>query len=208
MHHSVKFIAALLTSAFLLSGCGSGLISLEYEDGCFVNSRRGLSYQPASAAYEPALTGEPYAYYKKGDVTFCAIGDNDPALWLAEDVSGVAAVLYSDTITLPTLAEFGAEKIIVCDSDAITVGIAEVTDPALIAQIVESFTSGEGAEWPLVGADARYDLKFSSSAWPQFMINLVWGSFPEGNFLYDRASGRCVEIGNLLDSVFRTEAAS
>ena len=79
MRRSVKIISALLTAAFLLSACGTGLVSLEYEDGRFVNSRRGLSYLPASAAYEPAFTGEPYAYYKKGDVTFCMIGENDPA---------------------------------------------------------------------------------------------------------------------------------
>jgi len=207
MMRFAKITAAILLAAVLLASCGSELITLKYEDGLFVSARNGLSYLPAPITYEPASVGEPYARYEKGNATLCRIGDSDPTQWLAEDAGGgVSTVFYSSSITLPDLAALGAEKIVICDSDVITVGIAEITDAALIAEIVKCFTEGENAVWPLIDSAARYELKFFSPAWPQICINLIWGSFPEGKFLYDRGSGRCVEIGGLLDAYLLTEA--
>lgn len=204
-------LAAAILSLALLSGCGSGssLVTLEYEGGLFQNKKQDLSYLPADIGYEPTSVGEAYAYYKKGDLTLYAIGGQDPTLWLTESYAGGATtVFYSDSIQLPTLATLGAEKIIVCQSENITIGVMEITDAATVAETVSRFTEGEKAEWPLVGSTLNYEMKFYSSDWPQIYINLIYGEFAEGCFLYDRASGRAVEVGDLFASYFHPDVVA
>jgi len=196
--------AALLTVLILggmLAACGDGLVSLSYEDGKFVNNAKKLSYVPAPVSYEPTYVGEPYAYYKKGDITMYAIGKSDPKLWLTESYAGAATtVFYSDTITLPTLADFGADTIHVCISENLVFEVCTIDDAATIGAVVDCFLNGEKADWPVTGAEVTYDMKFSSADWPEIYINLIYGVFPEGNFLYDRGTKRCVETGDLLDA--------
>lgn len=203
-----RILAGILLAG-MLCACGSELVTLQYKDGVFVNAGKELSYIPADVTYEPVAVGDAYAYYKSGDITLYAIGEYDPTLWLTEAYSGGATtVFYADSLTLPTLTEFGAEKITVCESENVTMGVCEITDETLIDTLVTLFTEGEAAEWPLIGATLRYDMKFSSSAWPQIYMNLIYGEFSEGNFLYERASGRCVEIGDLLDEYLHEEKSA
>lgn len=195
-----RILPAVLVSLMLASCGGEDLVTLKYENGLFVNKSRDLSYIPASIHYEPTAMGDAFAYYKNGDITLYAIGDHDPALWLTENYAGGATtVFYDDSITLPTLTTLNAEKIIVCLSAEVNVAIMDITDADLIRAVTELFETGEECEWPLVDGTLRYDLKFASSAWPQIYMNLIYGEFPEGKFLYERASGRCVEVGDLLD---------
>lgn len=204
MGRAVCFLTALFVG-FSLAGCDN-LVPLQYQDGRFVNRAGTLAYLPANGTYEPTEQGDAYAYYKKGDITLYTIGRNDPALWLTEQYAGGATtVFYAESIALPALDELDAEKIIVCISDVKTVGICEITDKALIDQTVALFTEGEACEWPLVGSVLLYDLKFYSSDWPQIYMNLIYGEFEEGTFLYERATKRCVEIGGLLDSYIHPE---
>ena len=200
MKHSFKrlFAAALAAAALTasLAGC-SKTVQLRYKDGVFTSGK--LSYVPASGTYEPTSQGDEYAYYKNGNITLYAIGKNDPTLWLTENYAGGATtVFHAPSITLPTLSELNAEKILVCSSDVTTVAVCEITDKALIDRLVQTFTEGEACEWPLVGATLDYELKFYSSAWPQIYMNLIYGEFEEGVFVYERATRRCVEIGDLL----------
>ena len=198
-------LPALLTAALLCS-CGGGLVTLQYEDGLFVNKGKDCAYIPADITYEPTEMGEAYAYYKKADLTLYTIGDNDPALWLTEAYAGGATTVFHDeSITLPTLAEFGAEKILVCTSERKTVVNYEITDAAMIAETVRLFTEGEACEWPLIDSSLRFEFKFASSAWPQIHYNLIYGEFPEGDFLYERASGRCVRVDGVFDELFHPD---
>ncbi len=206
----LRTAAAFFLAAFLLTACsGDGLVTLKYENGQFVNIGQGLCYVPAEINYEPTAMGEAYAYYKNGDITLYTIGDNDPALWLTENYAGGATtVFHADSITLPTLTELQAEKIIVCLSADVNVAIMDITDAETIRAVTELFTSGEECEWPLVDGILRYDLKFASSRWPQIYMALIYGEFPEGKFLYERASGRCVEVGDLLDPYFHPQSGT
>jgi len=206
----LRTVFAAVLASLLLSSCGGdGLVPLKYEDGLFVNGSRDLSYVPAEINYEPTEMGEAYAYYKHGNITLYAIGENDPALWLTENYAGGATtVFHDDSITLPTLAELNAEKIIVCLSADVNVAIMDITEADTIRAVTDLFAGGEECDWPLVDGTLRYDLKFYSSAWPQIYMNLIYGEFPEGKFLYERASGRCVEVGDLLDGYFHPDPAA
>ncbi len=200
----IRYGAALIAVLVLgvsLAACGDGLVSLSYKDGKFVNAAKKLAYIPAPVSYEPTYVGEAYAYYKKGDITMYAIGTNDPKLWLTESYAGAATtVFYSDTIALPNLSDFGADAIHVCISEELVFEVCTVEDADVVGAAVKLFLNGEAADWPIVGATALYEMKFSSPDWPEIYINLIYGSYPEGNFLYDRGSKRCVEIGDLFDA--------
>ena len=200
------FYLTLLLLAVVLAGC-SNLVTLKYVDGKFTGG--GCVYLPASPLYEPTMVGDAYAYYKKSDVTWYTIGENDPTLWLTEAYAGsMTTVLHAESITLPSLRELNPEKIIVCQSDEVTIGLCEITDAEVIAAVVDCFENGDSAEWPVIGSMLSLDLKFYSSAWPQIYMNLAYDEFESGTFLYDRGSRRCVEIGELLDAYIHPDRVS
>ena len=183
----------------LLSSCGT-LVNLKYEDGKMINKRLGLSYTPAPTNYEPVSVGEAYGYYEKSDMTLYEIKGLDPKEWLTQAYAGSATtIFYADDITLPALSELNPNKIYVTEGDSVTVSIATVDDPEVIADLIDQFENGEYAEWPLAGAYQTYELKFySEENYPHIYYNLTYGEFDEGIFLYDRNTKHSVMIGDAL----------
>ncbi len=199
MRKTALRLCALLLLCLIFTGCGDGLVRLKYEGGKFVSKSEKLSYIPAPVSYEPVSVGEPYAYYEKGKITMYEIPGVSPTLWLTEEYADTATtVFYSDAITLPTLADFGAEKIYACVSDVRTYVEFTVHDSALVAQIVDLAENGEAAEEPFGDLLFSYDLKFSSPDWPMIYINLEYGAYEDGAYLYDRNTRKYTAIGDLL----------
>lgn len=202
MRKAVVSFAALFLACVLLVSCGSGLVTLKYQDGKFVNPSKGLSYLPAPVSYEPVSVGEAFAYYKKGDITMYAIPGEDPALWLTEEYADSATtVFYSDTITLPTLADFGADTVYVCVSEGRTYAAFIIDDAQTVAALVDLAAGGEEAEAPSGDPIDMYDLKFSSPDWPMIYINLEYEEYESGAYLYNRNTRRYIAIGDLLADV-------
>lgn len=202
MQKSFLSFAVLFLVCVLLASCGGGLVSLKYQDGKFVNASKGLTYFPAPVSYEPVSVGDAYAYYKKGDITMYAIPGTDPALWLTEEYADSATtVFYSDTITLPTLADFGADTVYVCVSEERTYAAFTIDDAKTVAALVDLAVNGEEAEAPSEDPIDVYDLKFSSPDWPMIYINLEYEEYESGAFLYNRNTRRYVAIGDLLADV-------
>ena len=198
MRNTKKIFSALL-SCVLLAGCSLGLVQFQYGDGQLYNKRQGLSYYAASTSYAPVVIGEAYGYYKDMDMTICEIKGQDPTMWLTQENKGTATtVFYNTSLTLPTLAEMEPHTIYVCTGEEVTISLGTITDKAAIDAVVDAFTNGAESEWPLVNAAITYDLKFLGDAYPFLYFNLVYGEFPEGVFLYDRNTKRCVEIGDML----------
>lgn len=199
-----RITAAMLVCVMLLSltACGDGLVRLEYEDDRFVNRSAGLSYIAAPVSYEPTVVGEAYAYYKAADMTLYTLGNADPTLWLTtENMGELTTVFHSDTITLPTLAEFGANAIHVCQSDYYTFEVLCIDDTAVVESVVTQFENGAEAVLPEGASLLHYDMKFASPEWPEIYINLNYYEFESGNYLYSRNTQRCVEIGDLLEDI-------
>lgn len=165
------------------------------------NKRLKLYYKPAPTCYEPVSVGEAYAYYGKGDLTLYEVKGLDPKEWLTEEYAGTATtVFYDKDITLPTLREMNPTKVFICINEEITVCISTIEDKKLIDTLVDLFENGEEAEYPLLGSNAVYQLKFyGEELYPHIYYNITYADFPEGKFLYERNSRRCVEIGSLLD---------
>lgn len=194
-------ILLVICASLVLFSCTSSIINLKYEDGHMVSKRHGLSYAAAPLNYQPVSVGDAYAYYEKADLTLYEIKGLDPKQWLTEEFSGASTtVFYSDKITLPTLRELGANKILICLEGEVVYSFGTIEDTAIINKVIDLFENGEAVEWPLIDSIRRYELKFySEDNYPHIYFNLSYGEFPEGKFIYDRSTKRCVEIGALLD---------
>ncbi|MBQ4590492.1 MAG: hypothetical protein IJB20_00520 [Clostridia bacterium] len=187
-------------AVLLLSSCSGTLVNLKYEDGQMINKRLRLAYTPAPTNYEPVSVGEAYGYYEKSDMTLYEIKGLDPKEWLTQAYAGSATtIFYSDASTLPTLAELEPTKIYVTEGESVTVSINTVDDQAVINKVIDLFTNGTYAEWPLIDAYKTYELKFySEEKYPHIYYNLTYGEFEEGIFLYDRNTKHSVMIGDTL----------
>lgn len=185
-------LSAGLFCAALFSSC-SGLVQLRYENQTFTGG--GVTYVPASATYEPTAVGDAYAFYADGDTTFYEIPGQNPKEWLTEEYVGSATtVLAADSITLPDWESFDAQKIYVCVSEETTVSVDEITDPAVIDALLQAFLHGETTDWPDTATLRRFELKFSSTAWPQIYMNMTYAEVEEGTFLYERATRHAVRV--------------
>ena len=202
MKHFTRLSALLVLTALLLVSCGSGSVKLTYEDGKLINKSKGLSYSPAPLNYEPAAIGEEYAVYGKTETPLYEIIGLDPREWLTEENTGATTTVFCGSdVALPTLREMDPDEVFVCVSASITVAQAVVRDKEAIDAMIDLFENGEQSDWPLTDSVRIYELKFHSTAgWPYIYYNLTFGEFPEGKFLYDRQTKRCVEIGDLLDN--------
>lgn len=194
-----KMILSAILLCVLVTGCSLDLVQLKYGDGLLYNKRLGLAYKAAPTSYEPVVIGNAYGYYKDMDMTLYEIKGQKPSAWLTQEDKGSATtVFYNTDLTLPTLAEMDPYTVYVCTGEEVTFSIVTIDDQDTIHTLVSLFENGADAEWPLVDAAATYDLKFLGDAYPFLYYNLTYGEFPEGVFLYDRNTRRCVEIGDLL----------
>ena len=200
MRKIALFLALILCAGVLMS-CGESLPSFKNKNGKYTVGKD--VYVPSPLIYEPTYVGEAYAYYKRGNLTLYRIGEFDPALWLTEEyVSGLTTVFHAESITLPTINELDAEKIIVCQSEEITVGLFEIKDRELIRTLTDLYENGEQISLPVTYPDTEYELKFYSANWPQIYMNISCHKYGEDLYLYDADTRRGVAVGDLLDGYF------
>lgn len=200
----MRKIALLLTVLLCLGtqvACGESLPSFKSKNGKYTVGKN--VYVSSPLMYEPTSVGEAYAYYKRSDLTLYRIGEYDPALWLTEEyVSGLTTVFHAESITLPTLGELDAEKIIVCQSESIVVGLFEIEDRDLIRALTDLYENGERVVLPVTYPDTEYELKFYSDSWPQIYMNVTCEKYGDELYLYDAESRRGIALGDLLDGYF------
>ena len=197
----IALLLALLLCVGILVSCGESLPSFKSKNGKYSVGKN--VYVASPLMYEPTSVGEAYAYYKRSDLTLYQIGEFDPALWLTEEyVSGLTTVFHAESITLPSLGELDAEKIIVCRSEAITVGLFEIQDRALIHTLTDLYETGEQIPLPVTYPDTEYELKFYSESWPQIYMNITCQKYGKDLYLYDADTRRGIAVGDLLDGYF------
>lgn len=197
----IALFLALIFCAGALISCGESLPSFKSKNGKYTVGKN--VYVPSPLLYEPTSVGEAYAYYKRGDLTLYQIGEFDPALWLTEEyVSGLTTVFHAESITLPTLSQLDAEKIIVCQSESIVWGLFEIKDKELIRTLTGLYENGEQITLPVTYPDTEYELKFYSDDWPQIYMNITCQKYGENLYLYDADTRRGIAVGDLLDGYF------
>lgn len=195
------FGISLLLVLAALTSCADKLIQLKNENGLLVNKSQGLAYKSLPTYFEPAETLEEYAEFKSGKLTLTlySLAGMDPTEWLSEKYAGIGVVFCAEDIEVPTLSSFEANKIILCKSAEITIGIETFEDPEFIDTVIDMYENGEEAEWPLINSIGIYQIKFVSEKYPGIYYNLEYGVFEEGTFIYDRSTKKCVPGGNIFD---------
>jgi hypothetical protein len=197
MLRRIAIITALLTIAVLFVSCNN-LVKLTYDNGKLIDEKNNITYLTAPICFEPAVTAaEPYAKCSKLKITLYEIKGQDVSQWLAEsyDVSG--AVYYAESIQLPSLEEFDADLIHICIEQTITAGIAKVTDKEAVESVISAFINGEPC--PIVQSGSSFQLKFESKKYAGIFYNLIYVEGDDGeNYIYDRSTQTCVNVGDVL----------
>ena len=194
----IRKIAALLAAVVTLAALTSctSLVRLVYKDGKYVDARNGVSYLSAPVCFEPESVGEEYAQYDK--TVLYTVGKLDPKMYLTEAYEGIGSIYYSDKIELPTLETFGAVSAYICISDMITIQTGEITDKNDVQTLVSLFCEGEETTLPADGT-MSYHIKFVSEDYPSIFYDILYVEHDsQHNYLYDRSTKRCVDIGRAM----------
>lgn len=200
---SMKKFRTLLAAtalALTMTACSSTITLTIDDDGLFRDTENGITYDAAPLCYEPQTVGEEYASFRVGsmEVILYEIEGLDPAKWLTEAYTGSGSLFVSTDITLPDLVEFSPDTIHLCVQNTSVWEFATVTDPTVIDEVVRAYTEGEAVPYPAATPDADLRFKFSSAAYPGIYYNLIYVDYGDARYLYERSSGRCVEVGDLL----------
>lgn len=203
MKKRIIILASALLALSLLCSCA---LSLAEQDGKLIDRKNGITYIGAPICFEPSnIDAEVYARCKKLGIELYPITGQPTTEWLSEPYEGIGGVWYADTITLPTLTEFDADRLYICVESMITTAIGIVTDKSDIDAVAGSFVNGTPGD--IVNSGKSYKLKFESQKYPGIFYNLLYVVGSDGrNYIYDRSTKTCVEVGGVLDKYMSGEA--
>ena len=204
-----------LIAAFLVSCSSGGMVTMEYNEEGILVADNGREYYYAPVGYEPTSQGDEYGEIDGvlSEKLYC-IGDIDPKKWITTEYSGATTtVFYSTDIQLPELSELEPDTAFICEQDENVYSVYTLGDPendkvdeerAIIAKIIEMLCdeSIESEIWPRATTTEVYDIKLYSEDWPAIYYNLEYSREGSGNYVYDRVSKRCINIGDLLEGYF------
>lgn len=193
------FLSILLILFPLFTACGGERVV--FENGLYRDTETKVNYRVAPVSFEPVAIGSEYASCE--DYSLFSIENADPLLFLCDDTG---AVYVSESVEIPSLAEFGADALYLGNLSDSFHAIAEVTDPETVSAIVKVFETGEKTAYPAV-FDSSYVLEFTSSDYPFLCYSVVFVSANGVNMLFDRSTGICVDAGDLLESILDPNAA-
>ncbi len=193
-------LLAGLLICFSLAAC-DGLVKLTEEDGKLIDKKNGITYISAPICFEPAvLEEEPYARCKSLNREYYGLFGKPTTEWISEMFEGIGGLYYAEgAVTLPTLEEFEADQIVICEEKLITVGIGQVTEQEDIDRIIAAFVDGETV--PSVQSGESFKLKFTSAKdeYDGIYYNLIYVEADDGeNYIYDRSTKTCVNVGDVL----------
>lgn len=208
MKRAIAFFLAILL--LCLSSCQSGTVKLEFNEEGLLEGPDGAVYDFVSIGYEPTSQGEKYGVceYKLTEELY-RIGELDPEEWLTTEYAGAATTIYySADITLPTLSELSPDLCHICETGDEVASIYTLggghqpeAEREAMEKIIEMLSdeSVEASLWPRMNATGYLDLKFYSEDWPAIYYNLDYAREGDQNFVYDRVSRKCVEVGDLIE---------
>ncbi len=192
---------ALLLSLSLLCSCTPKLTE---KDGKLIDSKSGITYVAAPLCFEPShIDDELFGECKELGLELYPVTGQPTELYISEKYEGIGGIWYAEgEVVMPTLDEFGAERVYICVETMITTAIAQITDKDDIDAIIDVFMSGEACSSPNDGKG--YKLKFESPDYAGIFYNLLYIAGDETNYIYDRSTKRCVDAGLLLEKYLPT----
>ena len=230
----------LLSMILLLSSCGKPP-KMDVENGSYTNTKSGVTYVRAPMNYEAVsfIKSRPVARVaqdKLADIVLYEIEGTASDKMLATDNY---ELFYAKGSFLPTLWEMSPTKVLLSQTGTISFATTTIEDANDIAALVALYQGGAAfPESEIVGlTPERYDLKFSSAAYPAFYYTLTYRRYTQDvlvyvtvedessfvspypgiemtmeeddgelcavyNFgkeiLYDRATGNCYAVGDIV----------
>ena len=171
--------------------------SIEYDEskGLYVIKKTGIEYNYAPVFYEPVSIGSKYAKY--GNSWLYEVLGTAPTKWLSEEYNGIGSVFYSTDSKLPTISEFGADKIYICTVGENVVSLADITDKDIIDKAVSLLENGDRLE-SRPESEQYYHFKFASEKYPFLYYDVIFIQTSESNYLYNRGLKYTVEVGDLF----------
>lgn len=186
----------LLLLALLLVGCSS---RFSVTEGGYLDGKTQRRYVQLSDAYEAASSGEEVGAWESelydSVLTFREIPTADPESFLTDDIGTV----YCADEVLPDASLWNVKSILVCDENAVSVAVANITNADLIAQIRALWAEGEQAEKPEKGLTVRRRLKMVSDDCPGIYYCVLYLIYDDGTaYFYDRDAARVVQVSEEL----------
>lgn len=202
---ALLLVAVILLSVFLSSYLS--VVHLRSEDGgiTLVDTKKDVKYLLAPMCYEP-VSYYKAVYAKYGDTEYHEVENADPADFLCTTEMNIFDLYYAEGITLPDLAHFNANYTRVCKIGEIAIMLHKI-DKEDTEEIVKYFLTAETVDSSvIIGVENTLYLKFMSDDY-KFMYYVInyYETKSGGRYLYDRTTGRCVELG---DDLFKTEISS
>ena len=197
---ALLLVAVILLSVFLSSYLG--VVHLRSDDGgiTLVDKRKDVTYVLAPMCYEP-ISYYTDVYAKYGDTEYHEVENADPSEFLCTTDMNIFDLYYAEGITLPDLARFNANYTRVCKTGEISIMMHRITKADTEA-IVKHFLTAETVDSSLiVGVKNTLYLKFMSDDY-KFMYYVInyYETKSGDRYLYDRTTGRCVELGDLFET--------
>ena len=215
----IKQIAlAAVTLALALSLCACGTKITYNQDNGSYTDKKGNEYLRAPSAYEPVSYESEKAMGKMvagiGEFELFQIANANEGEWLT---TADGDVLYLESVKLPTLAEFGTDRVYICREGEKIHAFATVTKTNEIDALIDAYVNGESIPYPSRVAEQSLRLRFASEEYPFLFYRLayleyssdviVYTTDADGNeietnygkyFIYNRDEGRCVPVGDVV----------
>lgn len=212
----IAIAAVALALALGLCACGTK-VTYHSEDGSYTD-KKGNEYLRAPSAYEPVSYENEKAVGKLvagiGEFELFQIANDNEGEWLT---TADGDVLYVEGVKLPTLAEFGTDRVYICREGEKIHAFATVTKADEIRALIDAYTNGESIPYPSRMAEQSLRLRFASEEYPFLYYRLTYleyssdvivytvdaqGNETETNygkyFIYNRDEGRCVPVGDVV----------
>ena len=214
---NIALAAVVLGLVCSLCACGGTKIQYNGDDGSYTD-KKGNEYLHAPSAYEPVSYESEKAFGKLtagiGEFELYQIAGAGEGEWLTTQDGDV---LYLNSVKLPTLQEFGTDRVYVCQEGERIHAFATITKEAEINELLEVYLNGESIPYPSRVASQSLRLRFASDEYPFLYYRLTYLEYAsdvilyttdaDGNeievnygkyFIYNRDEGRCVPAGELV----------
>lgn len=213
----IALVLAFAALAICLCGCQSPEITYNQDNKSYTD-KSGKTYLSAPACYEPVSydSEKPYGSLVAGIGKFdlFTIAGTQNGEWLT---TADQQVLYLESVTLPTLEQFGVNCVYVCREGEIIHAFARLNTQAEIDEVIKTYLEGESIPYPRQTAAESLRLRMGSDQYPFLYYRLAYleyasdiivystdenGQEIETNygkyFLFNRDEDRCVPIGDVI----------
>ncbi len=191
--------AAVCIAVAVIAIISSLPVRFEAEGDYIIDRSTGIKYLVASSSYAPRTYVDP-AYGKFEEHYIYPVSDDiKTSEYLSRSYFGVFDLLYREDLTLPTLSEFGANKIRICSDGAVITRVDDITNEDEISELIDIILNAETVEEPASIDTVVYTLRMYSSKYDWLYYNVNYVVYDEGCYLYDRLTDRFVEAGDIID---------